>query len=205
MLGDLCIWPMLSGGGVISAGESRSKRLWWLGVSRGLPSPKGFLHLSFLKLLWIGEGRKAVVLQHMRSFWQWMNSWAMVTGQVLTCKGGQQASHHDVQAELPKRLSVLLGELPPKLWQMEGEDRSPDCCWLLSHASLSRGWWGDVCVLEVLVAFGNPVEHIKPVAFPGRRQFCIPKILQALVQGGGACCWWHMSTTGSKHFGGRTS
>lgn len=95
--------------------------------SQRVPSP------FFLKLLWIGEGRKAVVLQHMRSFWQWMNSWAMVTGQVLTCKGGQQASHHDVQAELPKRFSVLLGELPPKLWQMEGEDRSPDCCWLLSH------------------------------------------------------------------------
>lgn len=51
-----------SPGRVISAGESRSERLWWLGVSRRLPGPKRFLHLSFLKLLWIGEGRKAVVL-----------------------------------------------------------------------------------------------------------------------------------------------
>lgn len=119
--GNLASGPC-SPGRVISAGESRSERLWWLGVSRGLPGPKGFLHRSFLKLL----------LQHTQSFRQQVDSWAMVTGQVLTCKGGQQASHHDVQAELPKRLSVL-GELPPKLWQMEGGERSPNCCWLLSH------------------------------------------------------------------------
>lgn len=62
---------------------------------------------SFFFKAFMDRGREkscCAALQHTQSFRQQVDSWAMVTGQVLTCKGGQQASHHDVQAELPKRL-----------------------------------------------------------------------------------------------------
>lgn len=43
LLEELCIWPILPREGHLSRRVKERERLWWLWVSGGLPSPKGFL------------------------------------------------------------------------------------------------------------------------------------------------------------------